>query len=183
MTDRALTVDDTREPDEPEDTLVARFKRSPETDAVLALLREAEVGATVTYEQMRQAAKIDEWRARLVSRRAVSIALNEFGRVFWNLEDVGYQRLSDSEIARVVGPDYRRRVGRASRKAKRRLAAVKNFAKLTADEQAKWTTAAVLASLGEQLASVKTAEKVRLEVDQRPYTFAIDYARGIAGKT
>lgn len=145
-----------------------RFQRSPETESVLALMKACPGGEAVTYEAASRASRVsDSKKLRDLVRRCGHIALREFGAVFWSIQNTGVRHLLDSEIATFVGPEHRKRLAKATRKAKRRLLAVKDFKSLTDEQRAQWNTSMVLASVVEHVASAKTAQKVLVEIDDK----------------
>jgi len=123
------------------------------------LLKNAGVGGVVTYASFSQATGIeDRDLLQSIIHAARKRVRREPGYVFRAVENVGYQRLSDAEIAEHVGEESRHRLRNMTRKTAEELECVKDFASLTPEQRTKWNASYAVNGL---LAHLLTAKQVK----------------------
>lgn len=95
-----------------------KHSRSFETQAIFNLLAECEPKDTVTYAEMKIAINRDPqgFEGRGFVRSALNAVQNEKGFVFDCVENVGYIRLTNEQIATVVPKKMRKKIESTSRR-------------------------------------------------------------------
>lgn len=121
----------------------------------------AEPAGVATYEAiLRAAGTEDREEAQKIARRAMVLVRREHGYVFRAVENVGYQRLTDAEIAVDVPAESRAKARRQARRTREELECVKDFAKLSEAQRAAWNQGYAVNGVLEHVLAAKQVTKV-----------------------
>jgi hypothetical protein len=106
-------------------------RRNFETQAIINLFAECEPKDVVTYAEMQAKINCDpqSFNGRGYVRTALGVIQDEKGFVFDCVENVGYVRLTNEQIATLVPKKMRKRIESASRRTVKKLECV-DLAKL-----------------------------------------------------
>ena len=101
-------------------------RRNFETQAIINLLAECEPKDTVTYAEMQAKMNCDPqgFTGRGYVRSALNVIQDERGFVFDCVENVGYVRLTNEQIATLVPKKMRKRIESVSRRTVAKLECV-----------------------------------------------------------
>lgn len=139
-----------------------RFQVGIDTLQVLRLLEAANVGEIVTYAKLREALGYDPRSKRGPITTALRKVLQESNKVFASVTNVGYRRLSDTEVVQSAPSDVES-IHKRTRRAQRKLIAVE-FDSLARTEQVRHNTmASVLGALA-QATKPKTVARIEAKV-------------------
>lgn len=146
-------------------------EKSADTKVIEAVLREAKIGETVTYEKLSQAIGRDVRQfAKCAIRTARNTLLRE--RVVFGVEaNVGLTRLNDSEIVASTEHD-RLRLKRIGGRAIKKLEVV-DYEKLSTEDKRRHTTAAAQMGAIEMFASKSTTKRIESKVSGDTKVLAI----------
>jgi hypothetical protein len=107
------------------------IERSPDTDAVASVLRDA--NGEISYETIARKTKLPIDRVKAVNQSAQRILLKE-GITFSAIRGFGLKRLTDQD--KVIEPESRKkRMRRAATLGLKRLETISDFGRLTQAEQ------------------------------------------------
>ena len=101
-------------------------RRNFETQAIINLFADCEPKDTVTYAEMQLKMNCDpqSYNGRAYVRSALNVIQDERGFVFDCIENVGYVRLTNEQIATIVPKKMRKRIESGSRRAIQKMECV-----------------------------------------------------------
>jgi hypothetical protein len=123
-------------------------------------LAQAEVGETVTYESLISLTGVSDRDELLDLIYRERPALERNKCVFDAVNNVGFRRLNDHEIADYLAKKLCKKARRLGRRSRRKLNGVENFSNLSQAERANWNASYSVAALIEYAASNKRVETV-----------------------
>lgn len=136
------------------------WRSTPETERIVRALTNVNVGNTISYQALGALIKLADIREKLsVIQSARNIAVREFGIVFGCVENVGFKRLTDSEIAN-LGAFTIGHIRRVSRSTVKRISCAK-YEGLSNEDKIKSNTS--ISFLGALHQMSHRARQLRLE--------------------
>lgn len=162
------------------------FEASVESRLIAERLSKAAIGEVVSYAELSELIGGDVRSQRNKSRcdTAMRNVLNEHRMVFGAVRNEGFQRLADSELAK-VGEQYIGRMKRTAKRAKKKMACV-DFSKLTAEQSVAWNVTATVISVSEEVMGNRSVKAIGHAVSeakqQLPTLKAIEAAFSGNGK-
>ena len=148
MTDGPIHSD--AAPPAPEAELHTRSQWSLRVELLVAALAVVEQGRTVTYEALSTLTGVqDREELHSLANAARKQVLEEPGFVFRAIDNVGYARLTDAEIAARVPVESRARMRRRASRTRKELECVTDFSALTPADRAKWNAGYAINSVVE----------------------------------
>lgn len=149
---------------ENQETQAAYSKRSQwamRVEAVQGLLATAAPGQVITYAALAQCLVTeDRDEIQSIVTAARKLALVDPGYVFRPVENVGYVRLTDSEIATRVPAESRAKMRRRAARTTREIECVKDFSKLTTEERRSINTGIAVNSVVATVLQTTRVQKV-----------------------
>ena len=147
------------------------FERHADTRLLIALLDRAEIGETVTYEQMQReiGRPVSGGTATLVSARR--ILLSESGKVFDCERGVGLVRLADGQKVETID-GYRKRQHALARKSLRVLETVE-VESLDQDGRRKFYTALSHQGVLAAATTTRSVKKISAKMNGDPRELAV----------
>lgn len=141
--------------------LHTRSQWSMRVEAIVALLATVTPGQVVAYEALITLTAVqdrDELHGLVASARKQ--VLEEPGYVFRAIDNIGYARLTDAEIAARVPVESRARMRRRASRTRKELECVEDFSKLTPEARAKWNAGYAINSVVEHALHATRVQKV-----------------------
>ena len=142
------------------------FKLSIDAQLLIEHLRRVDIGATVTYAQLREVIStgVQAGRGKSALETARRKLRDDHNMVFDAVRSVGLRRLSDAETVE-AGASYLGKVKRAARRGARVITAIKDFERLPDDVKIRHNAA--MSALG-AIEAVSSGRVVKAISDQRP---------------
>lgn len=149
-----------------------KHSRSFETQAIFNLFAECEPKDTVTYAEMQ--AKINcnpqDFGARGYVRSALQAIQDEKGFVFDCIENVGYVRLTNEQIATLVPKKMRKKIESTSRRSLSKMSCVNLDELQPSQKQQLFLEQCVMQTVGTVVSEsvIKKISDAQKENDQKP---------------
>lgn len=141
------------------------FSRSVQTSTIMELLREAPIGAVVTYGKISEAIGEDVSNGARHHLTSAVKALYDEGLPFGTVRGEGVKRLTSEEIP-AIGDHALLRIRRASRRARKRMGVVNGMNDVPNEVRVKVNTAASMLGVIENFAANKSRKAVEAEVEK-----------------
>lgn len=149
-----------------------KHSRSFETQAIFNLFAECEPKDTVTYAEMQAKANCDPqgFNGRGYVRSALNAIQDEKGFVFDCIENVGYIRLTNEQIATLVPKKMRKKIESTSRRSISKMSCVNLDELQPSQKQQFFLEQCVMQTVGTVVseAAIKKLSDAQKESNQKP---------------
>lgn len=141
------------------------FSRSTQTLALIEALQAASIGTVVTYSKLSEAIKEDVQNGARHYLYSAMRALQADGIAFGTVRTQGVKRLAADEIP-AIGDAALLHIGRASRRARKRMSVVGGMNDVSNEVRVKVNTAASLLGVIETFSHRKARKVVEAEAEK-----------------
>lgn len=149
-------------------------QRSPITIFLVQLFRDAPEASIVSFAQISDAAQLPKHQCYPYIQSALRIVESEYGRVFANIRNVGYEHLPDGKVSKYANTKHVQKLKNNAKQFRRKLETV-DTAKLNPGERVEYTMANLNAHLMETTTAPKTQKRIQSKASANPMeSFPID---------